>query len=200
MSGYEHNFHDCEKMQHKHGCHQDGCDKFGTKWRMANGTKCMCRGDIKVGERWARDPAVADVVDYAQCVGNCTVNMLTGRLCGAGGYADVETAVGRIPKLGFVGITEEWNLTVCLFHTRFGGPILASELLNVRPGILKGSQANDATTLANLKTQAKDLLQAWPATGELRVYEAARARFDEELQKFRVSRQSCQETLESQLR
>ena len=34
----------------------------------------------------------------------------------------------------FVGLTEEWDLSVCLFHRMFGGECHVREFLDVRPG------------------------------------------------------------------
>lgn len=77
-------------------------------------------------------------------VQGCMTNMLLGRGC----YltvgerpkarpptkAETLNAVRLVAELGFVGLTEEWTLSICLFHAMFGTPPLAVEFLNVRVG------------------------------------------------------------------
>ncbi|CAK8992389.1 unnamed protein product [Durusdinium trenchii] len=42
-------------------------------------------------------------------------------------------AVKRLREgFAFVGLTEEWDLSICLFHTMFGGPCHSSEFHNAR--------------------------------------------------------------------
>ncbi|CAK9071057.1 unnamed protein product [Durusdinium trenchii] len=44
-------------------------------------------------------------------------------------------AVQRLREgFAFVGLTEEWDLSICLFHAMFGGPCHSSEFHNARPG------------------------------------------------------------------
>ena len=48
---------------------------------------------------------------------------------------DVKSAIERIDTgFSFVGITEAWALSVCLFHSIFGGSCLPIEFINNRPG------------------------------------------------------------------
>jgi hypothetical protein len=68
--------------------------------------------------------------------------MLAGRPCGikpdmitTAAEADSKVkALKAIEQLGFVGLTEQWPLSVCLFHMRFGGNCLRASFTNVRPG------------------------------------------------------------------
>jgi len=36
--------------------------------------------------------------------------------------------------VGFIGLTEHWAATVCLWHARFGGECHLSEMIDTRPG------------------------------------------------------------------
>ncbi len=46
----------------------------------------------------------------------------------------LERAVQTVSKLAFVGITEEWDESVCLFHRMFGGHIHPMEFKNFHEG------------------------------------------------------------------
>merc|ERR1711920_593411 len=79
-------------------------------------------------------PAVS-VVEYAQAVAGCTVKMLTRsgkNVCQnqtAPFDREVTEAVLRLEDdFAFVGLTEEWNLSICLFHAMFGGVAAKVEL------------------------------------------------------------------------
>ena len=45
-------------------------------------------------------------------------------------------------EMAFVGLLEEWEKTICLFHASFGGPLFAAELMNVRPTAGNGGRAS----------------------------------------------------------
>eukprot|EP00416_Gambierdiscus_australes_P027634 CAMPEP_0171080820 /NCGR_PEP_ID=MMETSP0766_2-20121228/16107_1 /TAXON_ID=439317 /ORGANISM="Gambierdiscus australes, Strain CAWD 149" /LENGTH=300 /DNA_ID=CAMNT_0011538091 /DNA_START=27 /DNA_END=927 /DNA_ORIENTATION=+ len=47
---------------------------------------------------------------------------------------EVEEAKRRLDRFAFVGILEEWNLSVCLWHVMFGGLCYGSDFEKVRPG------------------------------------------------------------------
>merc|ERR1740130_1700859 len=61
----------------------------------------------------------------------------------------VELALWRLSDgFAFVGLTEEWALSVCLFHAMFGGDCHEREFLNVRPGVKHADHENyDASVL-----------------------------------------------------
>lgn len=47
---------------------------------------------------------------------------------------EAQEACDRMSKFAFVGITDFWHATVCLFHREHGGQVHSSELVNVRSG------------------------------------------------------------------
>ena len=77
-------------------------------------------------------------------------NMLIGHRCAYHGgepseeqqSLDREAALARLPKLGFVGLTDQWDLSVCLWHAKFGGECLPAEFKNVRPARTQYSAAD----------------------------------------------------------
>merc|ERR1712056_70572 len=77
--------------------------------------------------------------------------------------------VDKIDEMGFVGLTEEYSLSVCLWHTRFGGDCSNIEFDNFRPGTnhTKGGYNTSNFTAASIAI----LLD------EETVYEKAKARF-----------------------
>ena len=46
----------------------------------------------------------------------------------------------RVRQMAFVGMTEAWDLSVCLFHAMFGGECLAVEFNNSRPSSELGTR------------------------------------------------------------
>ena len=59
-------------------------------------------------------------------IASCQAKLLLGRECHARGTVtpdDAARAAAIVEKgFAFVGITEEWDASVCIFHARFGGP------------------------------------------------------------------------------
>lgn len=58
-------------------------------------------------------------------IGGCMTRMLTGETCADGvfessGLENLPQAIAVLDKLGFVGIMEEWNESICQFHKKFG--------------------------------------------------------------------------------
>mmetsp|Transcript_8479 Transcript_8479/g.24366 ORF Transcript_8479/g.24366 Transcript_8479/m.24366 type:complete len:307 (-) Transcript_8479:105-1025(-) len=88
----------------------------------------------------------------------------------------------RVPRFGFVGLTEHWELTVCLFHAMFGGDCLPSEFLQLRKGISRKSASYDTKEFGLDNYEAIDS-EAYSVAG--RVFQA-------NLAKFGVSRERCQ--------
>merc|ERR1719401_1549095 len=88
--------------------------------------------------------------DYAEENQGCTVRMLThpqapslslGHVldhCGAMSRPltrdDVELAKRRLDKFAFVGLTEEWPLSICLWRAMFGGLCYGADFEDTRPG------------------------------------------------------------------
>jgi hypothetical protein len=177
LSGYYHDLHDCWNMRWKYNCRgadDDVSDRF------------RCDGDIEtIDGRFKRDPATISPVEYATCVENCTANMLTGRFCGDPGPADVDQAVKLIDKLGFVGLTDEWTLSVCLWHRKFGGRIVPAEFMNLRPGVVSASKAGD------VKYDEEALLGKWRPSADLAVFNASVRRFWREIEWYGVTMDTC---------
>lgn len=86
------------------------------------------------------DEKSLDLPSYSRKISGCSVRMINGYSCGNKEGIKmteqlVETALDRLEDgFAFVGLTEEWALSVCLFHKMFGGTPHKREFQNVRPG------------------------------------------------------------------
>jgi len=67
----------------------------------------------------------------------CQTKMVVGHSC-ASDYrltnADLLMAKERVEKFRFLGINDQWNRSICLFHRQFGGKIYDVEFQNKREG------------------------------------------------------------------
>mmetsp|Transcript_7286 Transcript_7286/g.22196 ORF Transcript_7286/g.22196 Transcript_7286/m.22196 type:complete len:339 (+) Transcript_7286:54-1070(+) len=77
---------------------------------------------------------------------NCQTKMLNKFYC-AGEVTperfNVEFAKQNLKLLDFFGITDQWNLSVRMFHCQFGGELRPSEFQNSRPGAYDGEASED---------------------------------------------------------
>lgn len=184
LSGYYNGLHDCWSLQKKYNCQT--VSELG---------QMVCDGDTETADgKFVRNPDVISPVEYGQCVQNCTANMLTGRSCDERGEVNLHRAIGRVKQAGFVGLADEWALSVCLWHKRFGGRMLAAELTNVRPGVLS------VATGGASRYDKRALLGPWLPKMDALVFEAVSKRFWEELWQYNVTREGCEEEAQELIR
>jgi len=138
---------------------------------------------------WAVDP-----LEFAKGVSGCAVRMLTreGRSSGharTGPCGSPEPATAAELTLAkqrlregfvFVGLTEEWDLSMCLLHAVFGGRCLGSDFLNTNPGSNSSQEKYNVSELMGF-TDAPD--------GAL--YTEASVVFSEQLQRYGLSYDAC---------
>jgi hypothetical protein len=151
--------------------------------------------------------------EYARYVRGCAVKLLArdvhaisvsdnSRNCGNGGTpTKEETHVAKMmlrSHFQFVGITEEWDLSVCLFHKMFGTPerrwwskCHGSEFVNMRPGVLTKQNSSehhayDTSVLKGLRDDADGAL-----------YEVGLRIFQERLMAYNVTYESCRPCFEA---
>jgi hypothetical protein len=138
-----------------------------------------------------------NVVEFAHEVSGCAVRMLTrsgistdhghdeARPCGglpAATSAEVALAKERLREgFVFVGLTDQWDLSMCLVHAMFGGECTATDFANLNPG---------TNTSANLYNTS--ILEGFTDAADGALYEEAIAIFSEETQRYGVSYASCQ--------
>lgn len=93
---------------------------------------------------------------------------------------DIDLAIRRLDGFAFVGILEEFDLSVCLFHKMNGSPCLAVEFLNTREGDY------DARKQRELKQ-----LRDWGDPMDEAVYDAAKRRFWGDVRKYDLKPSDC---------
>ncbi|CAE7374844.1 unnamed protein product [Symbiodinium sp. CCMP2592] len=102
---------------------------------------------------------------------------------------DAVEAARRVTEgFAFVGITEEWDLSMCLFHKTFGGTCRASDFANTRP-TFAGKSAH-----TNYDTSQ---LVGWHDDIDEIVYTAALKVFHKNLILLNVSHDTCQDCYRS---
>eukprot|EP00927_Polykrikos_kofoidii_P083142 TRINITY_DN8446_c1_g1_i1.p1 TRINITY_DN8446_c1_g1~~TRINITY_DN8446_c1_g1_i1.p1 ORF type:complete len:824 (+),score=83.49 TRINITY_DN8446_c1_g1_i1:47-2518(+) len=176
ISGYYNEFYDCDDLRTKYNC---GLDQTVGNFR--------CDGDITdLDGRYVRNPAVAPPLEYGRCVENCAANMLTGRRCDDSGSVDASRAVELIDEVGFVGLSDEWALSVCLWHRKFGGRTLPVELATGRPGVAA------LTSRVASRYNARSLLGEWRPEADTQVFIAAFRRFWREIHQFGIVETACE--------
>jgi len=95
---------------------------------------------------------------------------------------EVQEAKTRLREgFSFVGITEQWSLSICLFNVMFNQTCQAHQFLNARPA-----------KLAEKLRSSTAALNSWrdPYDGE--VYDVAKEIFESNLKKYDVSESSCE--------
>ena len=98
---------------------------------------------------------------------------------------DALEAARRVREgFAFVGLTEQWDLSICLFHKMFGGPCRAFEFENTRPSYAGKTADQDYDTAQ---------LQGWHDDIDEVVYAAASEVFRRNLILFNVSQETCEE-------
>jgi len=125
--------------------------------------------------------------EYAEWSGGCTVRQLTTdslepyKTLPLPTTEDVSAAIQVLQEgFAFVGITEEWELSVCLFHAMFGGPCLSSDLQNTRPGPDSNSSDYDTSEL-----------HGWVDVWDGPVYAETVSLFESSLNLYNVDAQKC---------
>lgn len=96
---------------------------------------------------------------------------------------DVPLAIQRLDGFAFVGILEEYDMSVCLFHKMMGSDCLDVEFLNTREANYPGTEEMKKTELQRLK----DAGDAWDDP----VYEAALRRFWGDVRKYDLKPSTC---------
>lgn len=141
---------------------------------------------LRIYGRWP-----SSLLEYAEVTSGCAVKMLTrtgasaqkgqnDTVCGQPEKAserETELAIRRLQDgFRYVGILEEWALSICLWHSMFGGSCGAFEF----------QSANSANMTADISE-----LEGFVDVSDGQLYTAARKIFDNSLESYGVSMQSC---------
>lgn len=104
---------------------------------------------------WYTFAPKSDPLKYAKKTLGVATKMLAGQAdgtectklstsCNMDIVPNTELALQRLKGFKFVGLTEQWALSVCLFHTMFGGQCLPREFFNLQPGNYPLGEVRDA--------------------------------------------------------
>mmetsp|Transcript_65440 Transcript_65440/g.140008 ORF Transcript_65440/g.140008 Transcript_65440/m.140008 type:complete len:348 (+) Transcript_65440:16-1059(+) len=96
--------------------------------------------------------------------------------------AEIDEAKLRLQTgFAFIGDTDQWDLSICLFNTMFNQVCRPAQFSNSRPSGNKTSRLYDTT-----------VLNGWRDPYDNEVYDVAMKIFETNLRKFNVSESSCQ--------
>lgn len=86
-------------------------------------------------------------------IAGCTARMLTGLDCADGnadpdsfdgGASHLEDALKNIDRMAFVGLTERWDDSICLFHRMFGGRMSTAQMVDFHQGSSNGNAYDES--------------------------------------------------------
>jgi hypothetical protein len=138
---------------------------------------------------WPYSSSTPSAREYAEVMGGCVVRQFT-----LDDYDpcyrvevptpdDVNLAINKMRQgFAFVGITDHWDLSVCLFRAMFGGECNSLDLINTKP--FNG-------TTADSETYDESLLEGWTDKLDGPVYKAGVALFKKSLSLYSVDETAC---------
>ena len=157
--------------------------------------------------KWFGEPIGQDREGYAHQIRGTTVRMMAGQRygldcnwprfpCDSGSKqepADVNRAIERLAGFKYVGMTDEYPLSVCLFHAMFGGECRPSEFTNMR-------QTSKLKHAPSGGLDDHELSGAGPLAGlvdedETTFFMATYDRFCTDLRDWRVTQQYCKQVI-----
>lgn len=130
------------------------------------------------------------ISEYAPLAAGCVTRMLTRE----GDDACVNAQPPTLPEMAlaiqrlrsgfiFVGITEQWDMSICLFHAKYGGQCNAYEMVNTRPGrYLSTDHPSYYDT---------EELGGFTDVFDRQLYMEAMAMFEEDIERFGLTREYC---------
>ena len=108
---------------------------------------------------------------------------------------DVDLAIRRMTDgFAFVGLTDQWALSICLFHAKFGGSCLSVEFENSRPTNPRLTRLPwiRNITLEKMHRKVMEEMATVYDPYDAPLYEAVKARFYSEVREHALSPQRCQ--------
>jgi len=145
---------------------------------------------------WYLPDLPKSLLEYASVLAGCYVKLLTRdsfpslTVCGTNTSEptqdEVQEALRRMREgFVFIGITEQWDLSACLFRAKFGGKCLSSDFMNTRPGVNRTARTYDVQELEGFVDKHDRV-----------IYAEALKIFNEELQIYNISNATCKPCFE----
>jgi len=144
-------------------------------------------------KEWPYDTESPSLREYAEVNAACTVRQLTtDHFAPCWATFDSRSLAPQVSEaiemlqdgFVFVGITEQWALSVCLFRAMFGGQCRRSDLLNTRPG----SDSNSSSSSSDYDTSE---LYGWVDPWDGALYAEALSIFDSTRKAYNVQSEWC---------
>jgi len=139
---------------------------------------------------WGIDKTLSNMSldDYKTLQAGCATRMLTGDSCLPESHPTqpinntvVDLAKERLRSFAFVGLTEEWDLSVCLFSVMTGSSCHKRMFPNVRPG-----RKHESGRMYDVRP-----LNGFKDIGDGMVYEEAKKIFYQQLDTYGVTLETC---------
>eukprot|EP00927_Polykrikos_kofoidii_P064622 TRINITY_DN6004_c0_g1_i3.p1 TRINITY_DN6004_c0_g1~~TRINITY_DN6004_c0_g1_i3.p1 ORF type:complete len:357 (-),score=45.20 TRINITY_DN6004_c0_g1_i3:67-1086(-) len=96
---------------------------------------------------------------------------------------NVRLALKRLNEFNFIGLTEEWDFSICLFHVLYKSDCLSVEFENIRPTEYHESERQQELDIKRLKEN--------PDPYDTIIYKAAVSAFQELKSKYDISNETC---------
>lgn len=135
-------------------------------------------------------PPPQNITEFASRIQGCQVRTLTfdgwrrWEVCGnrhAPSKEQVQQAVQLVSNMRFVGLTEQWDFSICLFHKVMNGTCSDHDFVNMRPGSKHSDRGYSAKSLLGDSTDPYDTP----------LYEAAQRRFWFLMKENGLNREEC---------
>lgn len=135
----------------------------------------------------------ANITEYAEKLKGCAVKLIVragdNEVCGGPRVSpkEFELARMRLREFVFVGLTDEWELSMCLGHKMFGGACRGSDFVHSRVGRKRGQKS-----LARDYNVTKAGLEGFVDEYDARLLAEAQRIFQRELELYNVTSESCE--------
>ena len=159
---------------------------FLRQFLYSHGLSHRAIGQLAVLWNASRAIAAEDCVQLEGMRG-CQTKMVLGVPCAAPFALNTSLLAEAVRRLRddfrFVGLTDRWDQSICLFHARLGGEPVAAQFLNSRPRGILPSGATPPQQLARAPAveRADGEDDPWHDEWDEALYRAAVARFDLDL-------------------
>lgn len=147
---------------------------------------CHTKARFQLADKLKRGLNATNDMELGTSFNGCQTNMVLGRECLDGTPQnekhDAQMAIKRMKKFRFVGLVEEWKLSICLFNYKFTGKrfIAPIQLTDNRPTFGTMQNKIDYNTVGQPRDIADEAL-----------YSAVVIRFHAELEEHGINDSAC---------